>query len=145
MAANTPIPEDKSNYGSFSQLEDQARAQLRVIIEQAAKTPAREGTDMQKVGDFYRSFMDTDAIKRVGLTPLNDEVARIDAIETPADLLEYFGYAQSSGGGTTFNMWVNQDAKASTEYILYFNQGGLGLPDKSYYENEDEKFVDIRQ
>ena len=142
--ANTPIPDDKSNYGSFSQLEDQARAQLRVIIEAAAKTPARPGTDMQKVGDFYRSFMDTEAIKRVGLTPLNDEIARIDAISTPDDLLAYFGHAQKSGGGSTFNLWVNQDAKASTEYIVYVNQGGLGLPDKSYYENDDEKFVRIR-
>ncbi len=142
--ASTPIPEDKSNYGSFSQLADQAREQLRVIIEEAAATPSRNGTDTQKVGDFYRSFMDTDAIERAGLTPLNDEVARIDAIETPADLLNYFGHAQSSGGGSTFNLWVNQDAKASTEYIVYLSQGGLGLPDKTYYENDDQKFVDIR-
>ena len=102
--ASTPIPDDKSNYGSFSQLADQAREQLRVIIEEAAATPSRTGTDTQKVGDVYRSFMDTDAIERAGLTPLNDEVARIDAIETPADLLNYFGHAQSSGGGST-TMW----------------------------------------
>ncbi|MEM6640087.1 MAG: M13-type metalloendopeptidase [Pseudomonadota bacterium] len=142
--ASTTIPDDKSNYGSFSQLADQARAQLRTIIEEAADTPSRDGTDAQKVGDFYRSFMNLEAIEREGLTPLNDEVARIDAIQTPADLLTYFGYAQRSGGGTTFNLWVNQDAKASTEYIVYVSQGGLGLPDKSYYESDDEKFVNIR-
>ncbi|MFK7886046.1 MAG: M13 family metallopeptidase [Gammaproteobacteria bacterium] len=138
----TEIPSDKSNYGSFAQLADQSRQRLREIIERAAKTPARAGTDTQKVGDFYKSFMDTAAIARVGLTPLNDEVARIAAVASPADLMAYFGHAQKIGGGSPFGLFVNQDAKASTKYITYLTQGGLGLPDKDYYENE--KFAEQR-
>jgi predicted metalloendopeptidase len=138
----TEIPADKSNYGSFAQLADKSRERLRTIIEEAAATPARKGTDTQKVGDFYKSFMDTTAIQRVGLTPLNEEVSRIDAIKTSDDLLAYFGHAQKSGGGAPFRLFVNQDAKESTRYIAYLNQSGLGLPDKDYYENE--KFAEQR-
>lgn len=138
---NTKIPDDESNYGSFSQLADAARAQLRVIIEEAAQTEAPRGSNAQKVGDMYRSFMDEAAIARVGLAPLDDEMARIDAIRDVPSLLRYFGHAQVSGGGSPFNLWVNQDAKESTRYILYLSQSGLGLPDKDYYENEADKFV----
>jgi predicted metalloendopeptidase len=138
---NTQIPDDESNYGSFSQLADAARAQLRVIIEEASQTAAPHGSDTQKVGDMYRSFMDEAAIERVGLAPLAQEMARIDAIGDVSSLMGYFGHAQVSGGGSPFTLWVNQDAKESTRYILYLSQSGLGLPDKDYYENEGEKFV----
>ncbi len=141
---NTEIPSDESNYGSFTQLADEARDHLRVIIEQASRTPARKGTDTQKVGDFYRSFMDEDAIDRVGLTPLNAEIGRIDAIDSVAGLMSYFGSAQATGSGSPFRLFVNQDAKNSTRYVAYFTQAGLGMPDKDYYENEAEKFVTTR-
>ncbi len=140
----TEIPADESNYGSFTQLADEARDHLRVIIEQASKMPARKGTDTQKVGDFYRSFMDEAAIDGAGLTPLNGEIARIDAIDSPAALMRYFGSAQATGAGAPFRMFVNQDAKNSTSYVAYLNQSGLGMPDKDYYENETEKFVTTR-
>ncbi|MFK8016398.1 MAG: M13 family metallopeptidase [Gammaproteobacteria bacterium] len=139
--ARTEIPGDESNYGSFSVLADAAREQLRTIIETAADTPSLDGSDTQKVGDFFKSFMDEAAIDRVGLTPLNDEIARIDSIESVEDLLLYFGHAQKTGGGSPFTLFVNQDAKESTRYLAYLTQSGLGLPDKDYYENEGEKFV----
>lgn len=140
----TVIPEDKSNYGAFIELHDLSRDRLRVIIEGAAKANAPAGSDAQKVGDFYRSFLDTEAIERTGLAPLAPELARIAAITDVDALLAYFGHAQRSGGGSPFNVFVNQDAKDTESYILYLNQGGLGLPDRDYYFNDAENFVQQR-
>ncbi|MFQ5747454.1 MAG: M13 family metallopeptidase [Gemmatimonadota bacterium] len=141
---NTKIPPDRSNYGSFTQLFDWAEADLKEIIEEAAAADAAEGTDEQKLGDVYRSFMNTDEVERRGLTPLAGELEHIDGLATPADVVEYFGYAQTAGVQSPIGLFVNQDAKNATAYITYLSQSGLGLPDRDYYFNEDARFAEIR-
>ncbi len=143
---NTQIPEDKSNYGSFTALADGAEENLRVLIEEAAADENKEaGSDAQKVGDFYLSFMNEEAVEAAGTTPLVEPLAQIDGIETSADVVAYIGASQRMGLTNPFVLFVNQDSKDSTMYAAFMHQTGLGLPNRDYYLEDDERFVTLRE
>jgi predicted metalloendopeptidase len=142
--AETPIPEDKSNYGAFAQLDDQAQEHMRAIIEEAAKSDAAPGSEERKIGDFYTSFMDVERVDSLGLEPLKPELARIDAIGSPEGLLGYLAWVQRTTVSVPLGFYVNQDERDTTTYIVYFSQSGLGLPDRDYYFKQDEPFTKIR-
>jgi predicted metalloendopeptidase len=143
--AKTEIPADKSNYGSFTVLADNAERDLRAIIEEAAADKTHpKGSDAQKIGDMYASFMDSARIEKLGARPLKPEFRRIDAIRDRAGLVRYLGYAQRVNYNVPLGFFVNQDAKDTTRYVSSWNQGGLGLPDRDYYLKTDEKFVGYR-
>ncbi len=142
---NTQIPEDKSNYGSFTALADGAEENLRVLIEEAAAEENKElGSDAQKVGDFYMSFMNEEAAEAAGTTPLVEPLAQIDEIESSADVVAYIGSSQRVGLTNPFVLFVNQDSKDSTVYAVFMHQTGLGLPNRDYYLEDDERFVTLR-
>ncbi|MCZ6537025.1 MAG: hypothetical protein O6838_03865 [Gammaproteobacteria bacterium] len=142
---NTQIPEDKSNYGSFTALSDGAEENLRVLIEEAAADENKEpGSDAQKVGDFYLSFMNEEAVEAAGTTPLVEPLAQIDRIESGADVVAYIGASQRMGLSNPFVLFVNQDSKDSTVYAAFMHQTGLGLPNRDYYLEDDERFVALR-
>ena len=141
----TEIPADKSAYGSFHILYDENQVRLREIIEDAANQENKTlGSDVQKVGDFYTSFMDSAKIEELGLQPLEEEFRLIEDVDSWDALAELFAHHSIIGVQRPFTYWVDQDDKNSEEYILFFNQSGLGLPDRDYYFNEGEKFEDIR-
>jgi len=141
----TQIPADRSNYGSFTLLDDEAQAKVRALVEAAAQTPSKQpGSDAQKIGDFYRSFMDTARADALGATPLAPELRRIDALSSRDDVTRQFGHAQRIGVGHPLLFVVDQDEKNTTSYISYVYQRGLTLPDRDYYLKNDEKFVAIR-
>ncbi len=92
--AKTEIPADKSSWGSFDMLVDKSQTDLRAIVEGAAKAANKApGSDAQKIGDFFDSFMDEARVEQVGLTPLQSELAAIDRMQTKTDLARYFGRA----------------------------------------------------
>ncbi len=138
----TEIPADKSNYGSFSVLLDKAEEDLRVIIEETATTEHPAGTDEQKVADFYRAYMDTELVAQKGLTPIEQDLSRIDAISNHAELVDYIGYSQRIGIADPFGFFVDNDLTDSTRYMGYMWQTGLGLPNREYYF--DDEFSDVR-
>jgi predicted metalloendopeptidase len=139
------IPADKSNYGSFTKLYDEAQENLRTIIEDAAKKNAKKGTDEQKVGDLFASYMDTKAIEKNGLTPLKPYLKKIAAVKTRQDLEDVMVELNKIGVTIPFNFFVAQDAMKSDEYIVNVYQGGLTLPDRNYYVDQGEKNTTIRQ
>jgi len=141
----TEIPGDKSNYGMFTMLDDKSEASLRSIIEAAASANAEVGTDAQKIGDFYASFMDASGIEAKGLQPLADELARIDAVRTPRDLSTAVGRMQKIGVGQPFAYYVGIDEKNSSTYISYLYQNGLSMPDRDYYLLDDDKMKSARE
>ena len=151
--ARTKIPEDRSTYGAGSQLAEVTQEQLRAIIEHAARTPNKaSGSDVQKLGEFYLSFLDTTRIEALGLAPLTGELDRIASIANPSDVVRYMGYSQrrrrtrsTSGALSPITLSVSQDRKNAATYITYVSQSGLGLPDRDYYFNEQERFQEIRQ
>ena len=141
----TEIPADRSNYGAFVALDDQAQADLRAIVEEAANAKGHAaGSDAQKIGDFYLSYMDEPRANARGLEPLAGELERIDALKDRKALTHYFGYAQQVGVSHPIWLYVAQDEKNTTTYIPYVYQKGLTLPDRDYYLKTDEKFVAMR-
>lgn len=137
------IPADKSNYGAFTKLADQSREDVRRIIEGASKQLAEPGSDQQKVGDLYKSFMDQARLDELGSKPLKPELNKINAIENLADLSDYLAYAQMMTGAP-FYTGVGIDSKDPSAYIVQMGQAGLGLPNRDFYLDNDEKSLDIR-
>jgi len=142
--AKTEIPADKSNYGSFTMLSDGAEANLRVIADEAAAANAAAGSDQQLIGDFYASFMDEAAAEKLGLAPLEPELARIDAIKNRKELLEYLGRAQMIVVSNPIGAYIYPDAKRPDVYTIYADQSGLGMPERDYYLSKDARFTEIR-
>ena len=143
---NTAIPADRSNYGSFIKLADDAEAQLRIIIEElSSKTGKTPGSIEQKVGDYYASFMDEATIEAAGLKPVEAELARIDALKDKAGLPAVMAELARNGVSVPLYPYIHQDSKDSTQYAGDFYQAGLGLPDRDYYLIDDAKFSGIRK
>ena len=137
------IPEDKSNYGSFSALADRAEQDMLEIIQGAADSGAKTpGSDVQKIGDYYLAFMDTARIEAAGSDPLRGELDRIDAIGSREDVVTYMGRARRIGSSMPLGLFVSQDEKNPEQYIIHVSQGGLGLPDRDYYLKD--RFKDVR-
>jgi putative endopeptidase len=143
--AKTEIPADKSAIDAFSVLRDQSEEDVRTIIEASASGDYPAGSDEQKVGDLYNSYLDMEARNRRGLEPLAPEWARIDAIGNHADLAIYLAAANRRGYDTPFTLQQYVDFMDPSTYMMYTWQGGLGLPDREYYFNEDEKSVEVRE
>lgn len=135
----TEIPADKSNYGSFTALADLSQLRIRQIVEQAANGEHAPGSDLQKVGDFFKSFMNEAAIKRRGIKPVKPFLDRVDKLDKHNKIFAAFGRFGSMGVGTPIGIFVSQDAKDSSRYMLQMVQGGTSLPDRDYYLKDDEK------
>lgn len=142
---NTKIPADKASYGVGSIINDKAQEDVKAIIENAAKGDPKEGSEEQKIGGYYESYMDMKVRDAVGLAPLAAELNKIDAIASGKDLAIYFAYANKMGNKIPFNLSVSEDFKDPTKYMLLTWQGGLGLPDREYYFNSDAKSKAIRE
>jgi predicted metalloendopeptidase len=142
----TEIPADRTNTGVFMDLRDKAREDVKAIIEDvASKTDLEPGSDEQKVADLYNSFMDTEHLNQLGMSSLEEELARIDAIADKDELSAYFARSGIIGAGGPFSLYIWVDAKESTRYVTYMTQSGLGLPDRDYYFNEDDRSVELRK
>lgn len=141
----TEIPADRSNYGAFSVLDDRAEKQLRSMIETAAETDAAPGSDTQKIGDFYTSFMDVETVNALGAKPLAEEFGRIDALTSTDELPTLMAHHQLVNIGGIYGAYIWQDAKQSDQYTVYFVQSGTGLPDRDYYLEDTEDFARIRK
>ena len=144
--ARTEIPADKASYGAFDILFDKAQADLRAIVEEAAKSTTRTpGSEAQKIGDFYESFMNEPRAEQLGITPLKPELDAIDAIKTKTDLARHFARFFKLNLINPIVGYVDGDAQQPTNDILYVFQGGLGLPDRDYYIKNDDKLKEYRE
>ena len=145
-ADKTEIPADKSRYGSFAMLGDESEEALKEIVEQAAmQKDAPHGSELQKVGDLYRSFMDTDRIEALGIKPLQPDLDYIARLSSTADVATAVFHLSRLGVGTVLlRASVSQDPKNSSVYTVIVNQAQLGMPDRDYYLRQDAKFESIR-
>jgi putative endopeptidase len=143
--AKTEIPADRSTYGTFELLQQQAEGRTRRIIEEASQQENRApGSDAQKIGDFFGSFMDTARLEQLGISPLRSELARIDAIRTPRDVAAHIGHSQRIGVNHPFVWYVGQDGRDSTQYLASVFQTGLTMPDRDYYLKPDQRYQELR-
>ena len=140
----TEIPADKSSYSSFAVLNDKAQENVKVIIEESANGDFAEGTDEQKVGDLYRSYLDTETRDAKGIEPLQGELDRIAAISNYDELAVYFASAMKRALDAPFALGQVADFKDPRFYMIYGGQSGLGLPDREYYLKEDDESIALR-
>ena len=139
------IPADQSRWGSFDMLRERNEGNLRAICERVAALPTGATPIEKMVGDFYASGMDEAAVNAAGIKPLQSELDRIAAIKTPADVLSAIAHLKLEGSSVGFGFFAGPDAKDSNTNIAQLFQGGLGLPDRDYYFNDDEKSQKLRQ
>jgi predicted metalloendopeptidase len=142
--AKTEIPSDKSSWGSFEKLDEDTKPQLRAIIEAAAadanKTP---GSDAQRIGDFFASYMDEAKLETLRLSPLKAELDRVAALQDKKDIPALIAHYHRIGVTTPFGFVIHQDNKDSTKYVADLVQDGLSLPDRDYYlKKSDKKMAD---
>jgi putative endopeptidase len=137
-AKNTPIPSDKSNYGAFNTLDDLSRTRTRGILE------AAKGDASSKIGAAYTSYMDEAAVEAKGMAPIKPWLDEIKAVKDKKAYIALAAKAARAGVAGPFNHYVGQDDKDPETYILTLSQGGLGLPDRDYYLEQDDKMAAIR-
>ncbi|MEV8368164.1 M13-type metalloendopeptidase [Microbacterium sp. NPDC064584] len=131
----TEIPEDKARWGSFHLIAEQAEKDVRAIVEETRD--AEPGSESRKIGDLYSSFMDTERIAALGVAPLHDQLAQADAIDTIPALLRTLGELERDGIGGLIGLYVEPDPGSPDRYVPFLVQGGLSLPDESYYRLEN--------
>jgi putative endopeptidase len=142
---NNPIPADRASWATFNKLQDHNQDLLHEILEQAAKEKAATpGSNWQKIGDFYASCMDESQVTAAGLKPLESELGRIAKIDDAAGLQSEIARLQRMGVNAVFQFGSEQDLKDSTQVIAGAGQGGLGLPDRQYYLDDDAHSKQLR-
>jgi predicted metalloendopeptidase len=140
------IPVDRASWGAFNIAQETVENQVRTIIEQSEQDKKRApGSDAQKIGDFYASFMDEARRDAQGLAPLKGELARIAAIGDKQGIAVQMAHMLRIGAGAPIDMSIHQDNKDSTRYVADIAQSGLGMPNRDYYlSDKDARLADIR-
>ncbi len=136
------IPQDRSSWGPFVELAEGVEAHVREIIEESARG-ADDSDEGRKIGDAFTSFMDEERIERLGTEPLQPLFEAIEAITDKDQLAAFIGWFERRSGGGLFGVYIDIDARNSERYLVNLTQGGLGLPDESYYR--EDKFAEIRE
>jgi len=142
---NNPIPANESSWGIYNIVQEETYQRLQEINKEAtADSAAGKGSNAQKIGDFWYTAMDTATIEKVGLAPLKEEFDGISAIHDKQSLLDETARLQYIGANVMFSEYIFQDEMDSTRYALHLYQGGLGLPDRDYYFDDDDRTKNIR-
>lgn len=140
----TPIPGSKTRWGSFDALAEESSLALKGLLEDAMNAPAGNSL-MKRVGDFYKSAMDSASIERLGHTPIKSFLNDIDALSSKAAVLKHMNVLRSqSVTSPLYRIGVGQDAKDVTKYIISIGQGGTTLPDRDFYIKNDARSQKIR-
>jgi len=128
------IPSDRSTWGPFNELAELSRTRVQTILKEVSAHPTATPTTIEdKLGTFYASFMDEDAVEKLGVTPLAGDLAAIHAVSDAGSFAALVGTAQRNFQFTPFSLMIQPDAKDPSVYAINLDQGGLGLPDRDYY------------
>jgi putative endopeptidase len=143
--AQNPVPADRARWTRFTALSDRTENVLLDLVQTAAAAKPRTGSLDQKIGDYFASCMDTAAIEKKGLAPVDPELARIVAMRSQADLAAEVAHLHREGIAVLFRFTSESDPKDSSHMIAGLGQGGLSLPDRDYYLKTDQKSIETRQ
>jgi predicted metalloendopeptidase len=154
-ARTTEIPPDRASWGANNELAEQTDKQVADLIQGAGQARgAPKSAESRKVADYYAAYMDEAAIEAKGLQPLKAELARIAAIDSPKALSAYLGSGvrvdvdmlnnSTLSTPNLFGLWIAADLDQPTRYAPFVVQGGLSLPSRDYYLQDDARMKDIR-
>jgi putative endopeptidase len=140
-----PIKASETSNGIFKTIEDSVNAAIKQICIQSSLAKAKKGSNKQKIGDFYKSSMDTILLEELGITPLQEELTVIENINSLADLPKAIAHLNTIGVAPLFYFWIGPDDKNSSLNRGHLWQGGLGLGERDYYLNTDERTLNIKK
>ncbi len=138
-----PVPASKTSWGSFNILREKSLDAMKTLLEDATKM-GNKGRLYQMMGDFYASGMDSTAIDKKGFDPIKADLTRVEQVKNKADVLNEIAYQRTQGNSMLFPLFVAQDDKNVSKYIVQFVQGGTTLPDRDYYLKNDPRNQKIR-
>ncbi len=138
------LPENKAAFGNFYELHDLAQERVQALIEELAAAEPDPGSLEQKIGDYYASFLDTDTVDSLGYEPIREELDRIRSLTSQSDLARALGWVQRHGAAAPFELGIQIDRKDPSRYVTGLYASGLGLPERDYYLEDNERFQTIR-
>ena len=142
---NHPIPASETGWGIGDLVQEEIYSKLQKISDDAAKANAAEGTDTRKIGDFWKTGMDSAKADQLGISPMKPALEVIDGVKTSADVVTAMTKLEPLQTGMFYGgFYIAQDARNSEKMALTLYQGGLGLPDRDYYFNDDEEAKMLR-
>lgn len=141
---DTQIPADQSGWGSYMTLRKDSLTTLKGIVD-GLQTASADDEAAVKLRDYYGAYMDEASVESAGLKPLQDLFDQIDALKTHADVARWLGEHNDIGIDGPFNLYINQDDKDSTRYVIFLTQSGLGLPDRDYYFDDSPRGLELRK
>lgn len=139
-----PIPSDESGWGVGNLVQEELYTRLKTINEKAIAEGAAKGTVSQKIADFWQSGMDTVAIDKAGIAPLKEQLDEISSITNTNELIKVTSDFHKKGIRGLFSDYVGQDDKNSEVIAFQLGQGGLGMPNRDYYFNTDNKSLAVK-
>src|SRR6202167_5268746 len=137
----TPIPADKAGYGAFEKLREESEAAIRAIVEEPNEET--DIADARKFRDLYASFMDEARAEALGAEPLTEDLALVDTVNSLEELMRVTGQLQRGGLSGFYGAFVDNDPGNPERYLVFFEQGGISLPDESYFR--EEHFASVRE
>ena len=135
------IPADRASFGAFDRLDELSKQRVRAIIEAAASSHGPAGTPEQQIGDYFAAYMDQAAIEAKGLGPARNDLERIAAARTHADIARLFG---EPGFASLFDVQLPADFRNPDRYSVFISESTLGLPDRDYYLKDDPQLKELR-
>ncbi|MEZ6086608.1 MAG: hypothetical protein R3C05_00960 [Pirellulaceae bacterium] len=143
---NNPLPGDQSNYGVFTKLNDQTQEAVRALILAAAASEDRpDGSDAQKVGDFFSSYSDVASRNQRGTEPIASMIEQVRDVSSKEELALLMAKLSRMGISQPLGYYVSPDARDSSQYAVYFSQHGTTLPDRDYYLEDDAMYKQVRE
>ncbi len=141
---NFELPSDKTRFGAFDKLHERSEEQIKALVEEISQS-SNLNAEQQLIADFYAAYMDVDSANKKGLAPIQPLLEKIDQIDSKQALTAAFGNAWRDGSISPISasMWFNR--LDPDQYQLSVGVSGLGLPDRSYYLDDTERFVKIRE
>src|ERR1039457_1898573 len=140
-----PLPPDQTAYGRFTELFELNRLHLKQILDDASKPEPTRSANEQKIGDEYASCMDTAAVNKSDIAPLQPEFDRIAALKSTSELPALLAHLHIIGVNAFFDFSANQDFPDANQVISFYSAGGLGPPGRDYYPRTDAKSVEQRK
>ncbi len=140
-----PIPPDEQSNGIWQLIQDTINSQIRYICESSAGVKdAPKGSNKQKIGDFFFSGMDSISLNKNGIDPVKPELEKFDQINNLDELIKMVASIHATSGSPMFSFGVGQDDRISSKNAVFIYQGGISLPDRRYYFDDDARSIMIR-
>ncbi len=141
--ANTPIPADRTRWGTFDMLREKSDRDARTIIEEVALAGGATGSIQQKIADYYNSFLNQDAIDAAGLAPIQPEIDQINALRTHEQTIRLIA-SPGISVNSPIAVFVGLDDRNPERYVTNISHAGLGLGEREFYRRGDGQFPQIR-